>query len=101
MLMAFTYLPGFVTMVFRGMPTVWRGRHRLILCWLVFMQAVHPGRKTLEEMAKWKARRHHRVALWAPAQGDLLERASARQLAGSGSLGHVATTRQWRAVSLW
>jgi hypothetical protein len=30
MLIAFTYLPGFVTMVFRGMPTVWRGRHRLI-----------------------------------------------------------------------
>ena len=28
MLMAFTYLPGFVTLVFRGMPTVWRGRHR-------------------------------------------------------------------------
>ena len=21
------YLPGFVTLVFRGMPTVWRGRH--------------------------------------------------------------------------
>jgi Transposase DDE domain len=53
MLMAFTYLPGFVTIVFRGMPTVWRGRHRLIFCWLVFMQAVHPGRKTLAEMARW------------------------------------------------
>jgi len=53
MLMAFTYLPGFVTIVFRGLPTVWRGRHRLIFCWLVFMQAVHPGRKTLEEMARW------------------------------------------------
>ena len=53
MLMAFTYLPGFVMLVFRGMPTVWRGRHRLIFCWLVFMQAVHPGRHTLEEMAKW------------------------------------------------
>jgi Transposase DDE domain len=53
MLMAFTYLPGFVTIVFRGMPTVWRGRPRLIFCWLVFMQAVHPGRKTLEEMARW------------------------------------------------
>jgi Transposase DDE domain len=53
MMMAFTYLPGFVTMVFRGMPTVWRGRHRLLLCWLVFMQAVPPGRKTLEEMARW------------------------------------------------
>ena len=53
MLLAFTYLPGFVTLVFRGMPTVWRGRHRLIFCWLVFMQAVHPGRHTLEEMARW------------------------------------------------
>ena len=53
MLIAFTYLPGFVTMVLRGMPTVWRGRHRLIFCWLIFMQAVSPGRKTLEEMARW------------------------------------------------
>ena len=53
MLMAFTSLPGFVPLVFRGMPTVWRGRHRLIFCWLVFMQAVHPGRHTLEEMARW------------------------------------------------
>ncbi len=53
MLIAFTSLPGFVTMVCRGMPTVWRGRHRLICCWLIFMQAVSPGRKTLEEMARW------------------------------------------------
>jgi hypothetical protein len=53
MLIAFTYLPGFVTIVFRGMPTVWRGRHRLIFCWLIFIQAVHPGRKTLAEMATW------------------------------------------------
>jgi hypothetical protein len=40
-------------MIFHGMPTVWRGRHRLIFCWLVFMQAVHPGRHTLAEMARW------------------------------------------------
>jgi hypothetical protein len=53
MLIAFTSLPGFVTIVLRGMPTVWRGRHRLIFCWLIFLQAVHPGRKTLEEMARW------------------------------------------------
>ena len=53
MLIAFTYLPGFVTLVLRGMPTVWRSRHRLIFCWLIFMQAVSPGRKTLEEMARW------------------------------------------------
>jgi hypothetical protein len=53
MLIAFTSLPGFVTMVLRGMPTVWHGRHRLIFCWLLFLQAVHPGRKTLAEMARW------------------------------------------------
>jgi hypothetical protein len=53
MMIAFTYLPGFVTLVFRSMPTVWRGRHRLLLCWLIFMHAVSPGRKTLAEMARW------------------------------------------------
>ncbi len=53
MMMAFPYLPGFVTGVLRGLPTMWRGRHRLIFCWLVFIQAVHPGRHTLEERARW------------------------------------------------
>ena len=48
-----TYLPLFVTMLFRGMPGIWKGRHRLILCWLVCMQALFPGRKTLEELARW------------------------------------------------
>ena len=52
MLMAFTSLPGLVTLVWRGMPTMWRGRHRLIFGWLVFMQAVHPGRPTLGERAR-------------------------------------------------
>ena len=40
-------------MVFHGIPPVWRGRHRLLLCWLVCMQAVHPCRKTLEAIAPW------------------------------------------------
>ena len=53
MMIAFTSLPGFVTLVLRGMPNGWRGRHRLLLCWLIFMHAVSPGRKTLEEMARW------------------------------------------------
>jgi hypothetical protein len=35
------------------MPTVWRGRHRLIFCWLLCMLAVSPGRQTLAEMARW------------------------------------------------
>jgi hypothetical protein len=53
MMMAFTSLPAFVTVVFRGMPTVRRGRHRLLLCWLLFMQAVSPGRKPLAARARW------------------------------------------------
>src|SRR5262245_23422893 len=53
MLIACTSLPGCVTLVLRGMPMVWRGRHRLIFCWLLFMQAISPGRKTLAEMARW------------------------------------------------
>jgi len=48
-----TYLPLFITVLFRGMPGMWKSRHRLILCWLVFMQALYPGRKTLAELAHW------------------------------------------------
>ena len=52
-MIAVTYLPLCVTILFRGMPGIWRSRHRLLLCWLVFMQALYPGRKTLEELARW------------------------------------------------
>ena len=48
-----TYLPLFITVLFRGMPGMWKSRHRLMLCWLVVMQALFPGRKTLEELARW------------------------------------------------
>jgi hypothetical protein len=52
-MIAITYLPLFVTILFRGMPGVWQHRHRLVLCWLIVMQALFPGRKTLEELARW------------------------------------------------
>jgi hypothetical protein len=48
-----TYLPLFITVLFRGMPGMWKSRHRLMLCWLVVMQALFPGRKTVEELARW------------------------------------------------
>jgi DDE family transposase len=48
-----TYLPLFVTVLFRGMPGMWKSRHRLVLCWLIVMQALFPGRKTLEDLAHW------------------------------------------------
>ncbi len=40
-----TYLPLFVTILFRGMPGMWKSRHRLVLCWLVVMQALWFCRK--------------------------------------------------------
>jgi hypothetical protein len=48
-----TYLPAFITIVFRGMPSVWKSQHRLMLCWVIVMQALYPGRKTLEGLARW------------------------------------------------
>jgi Transposase DDE domain len=51
-----TYLPAFITTVFQGMPGIWKGQHRLMLCWLIVMQAIYPGRKTLHELARWSPR---------------------------------------------
>jgi hypothetical protein len=48
-----TYLPLFITLLFRGMPGMGKNRHRLMLCWLVVMHALFPGRKTLAELARW------------------------------------------------
>jgi len=48
-----TSMPLFVTLLFRGMPGIWKSRHRLILCWLVCRQTLYPGRTTLEELARW------------------------------------------------
>ena len=53
MIILLTYLPCFVRSVFRGMPGVWKSRHQLMFCWLVFMQAVFPGRKSLKELSRW------------------------------------------------
>lgn len=68
-----TYLPPFVRAVFRGMPGVWKSRHHLVLCWLIFMQAVYPGPKKLKEQARWtpafitewRFRRLLRAAYWS------------------------------------
>ena len=48
-----TSLPLLVTILFRGLPGLWTSRHRFSLGWLVCMQALYPGRKTLEELARW------------------------------------------------
>jgi len=46
-------LPIWVRIVFRGLPGLWKGRHLLLLTWLVFMQAAVPGRKTVKELSRW------------------------------------------------
>ena len=48
-----TYLPGFVKVLFKGMPGVWKNRHVLLLYWFVLLQALVPGRKTVKEMSRW------------------------------------------------
>lgn len=48
-----THLPSFVRYIFKGMPGTWKRRHQLFFCWIVVMQAVFPGKKTLTEMARY------------------------------------------------
>jgi hypothetical protein len=73
LMLMLTSLPSFITTVFRGMPGVWKHQHRLLLCWLMVLQAVYPGRKTLEElhrwspaaMTAWRFRRLLRATYWS------------------------------------
>jgi len=48
-----THLPDFVAIIFRGLPGVWKNRHRLIFCWFVYSQALTPNKKTVTELSKW------------------------------------------------
>jgi len=80
-----TYLPLFVTLLFRGMPGIWQGRHRHLLCWLVCMQASSRDRKP------WKNLRvgpslDHRVAIPPPVEGELLEYPSAGDMVAEEAL---------------
>src|SRR6266568_5186343 len=94
-----TYLPLFVTILFRGMPGIWKSRHRLILCWLVFMQALYPGRKTLEELARWTPAQ---ITVWRFRR---LLKASYWNIhvlvgmVGPGGPEHLATAQGWHPLS--
>ena len=78
-------LPGFVPRLWRGMPTGWRGRPRLLRCWRLVRPAVSPGRPPLDARARgtpaprpaWRVGRlrpateghGHRLVRWmAPAR---------------------------------
>src|SRR5687768_3841905 len=90
-----TSLPIFVTHLFRGMPGVWKAQHRLMLSWLIVMQALFPGRKTVAELARWTP---IEMTEWRCRRllSNLLGCSSAHRLVGSsGDIG-FATTRRWR-----
>jgi hypothetical protein len=46
-------VPIFVKVLFRGMPGVWKDRHLLSLYWLILLQAIVPGRRTVKELSRW------------------------------------------------
>lgn len=68
-----THLPGSVRILFKGMPGVFRHRHQLVFCWLVVMQMVLAGPKTLKglsrtapsHIADWHFRRLLRAGYWS------------------------------------
>ena len=47
-----THLPDFVRVLFRGMPGVFRHRHQLVFCWLVLMQMILSGPRTLKGLSR-------------------------------------------------
>jgi len=68
-----THLPDFVRVLFRGMPGVFRHRHQLVFCWLVLMQMILSGPRTLKGLSRpapshiseWHFRRLLYAAYWS------------------------------------
>ena len=68
-----TYLPDFVRVLFKGMPGVFRHRHQLVFCWLVLMQILVTGPRTLKALcrgapshiAEWHLRRLLCAGYWS------------------------------------
>jgi len=68
-----THLPDFVRILFRGMPAVFRHRHQLVFCWLVLMQMILTGPRTLKALsrvapshiAEWHFRRLLSAGYWS------------------------------------
>jgi hypothetical protein len=94
-----TNVPLFVTVLFRGMPGMWKSRHRLMLGWLVVMQALFPGRKTLEELAHRTPGPDYGGALSLPAEGSLLDCPSTGRMVDPGSPEHLAIAPRWHPLS--
>ena len=70
---SFTRLPPAVRILFKGMPGVWRHRHQLIFYWLIVMQIVTSGSRTLTGLSRsapgfiteWRFRRLLSAGYWS------------------------------------
>ena len=68
-----TRLPDSVRVLFKGMPEVFRYRHQLVFCWLVLMQMILTGPRTLKGLARiapshiaeWHFRRLLSAGYWS------------------------------------
>lgn len=56
-----THLPDFVKIIFKGLPAIWKNHHKLIFCWFVYLQAITPNKKTIEELSRYSPAR---IAEW-------------------------------------
>src|SRR5665648_165740 len=69
----FTWLPPDIRILFKDMPGVWRHRHKLIFCWLIVMQIVTSGSRTLTGLSQsapgfiteWRFRRLLSAGYWS------------------------------------
>jgi len=69
----FTCLPTTIRTLFKGMPGVWRHRHQLVFCWLIVMQIVTSGSRTLTGLSQsapafiteWRFRRLLSAGYWS------------------------------------
>jgi len=69
----FTWLPPDIRVLFKDMPGVWRHRHQLIFCWLIVMQIVTSGARTLTGLSQsapgfiteWRFRRLLSAGYWS------------------------------------
>jgi hypothetical protein len=70
---SFTCLPPAIRILFKGMPGVWRHRHQLVFCWLIVMQIVTSGARTLSGLSQsapgfiteWRFRRLLSAGYWS------------------------------------
>jgi len=68
----FTCLPPEIRVLFKGMPGIWRHRHHLVFCWLIIMQIVTSGARTLTGLSRlaprfiteWRFRRLLDAGYW-------------------------------------